>query len=362
MTTPENITELKENEIFVFGSNKKGHHAGGAAKTAVEKFGAIEGQGEGLQGQSYAIPTMGTMKKLSEGVTRFLVFAEKNKDKKFFVTKIGCGIAGKNEKNIKKLFENKSVNVILPKGWATIRGFKAFNIGLKCRGFQYEFGKDFYHDGEISLCNSGFHFCKSLGDVYNYYSFGTDIEVCEVESDGDVIDEENGEKSVTNHLRLVRKLNADESSNNNGVNNIGHSNTGHWNTGDRNTGHSNTGHRNTGDWNTSSFHTGSFNTKDVEEILIFNKTFKKSVWDKISKPSCLYFNTKEWIEFSEMTEEETKENPACKTAGGYLKTIPYKEAFTKSMQNASKEEIQQVKKLPNFDADVFEEISGFRID
>lgn len=56
--TPENIQELKDNQIFVFGSNMNGNHAGGAARLAVEKFGAIMGQAEGIQGQSYAIPTL----------------------------------------------------------------------------------------------------------------------------------------------------------------------------------------------------------------------------------------------------------------------------------------------------------------
>lgn len=65
--TPENIQELKENQIFVFGSNMNGNHAGGAARLAVEKFGAIMGQAEGIQGQSYAIPTLDKdMQKVTE--------------------------------------------------------------------------------------------------------------------------------------------------------------------------------------------------------------------------------------------------------------------------------------------------------
>lgn len=65
--TPDNIQELKENQIFVFGSNMNGNHAGGAARLAVEKFGAIMGQAEGIQGQSYAIPTLDEdMEKVTE--------------------------------------------------------------------------------------------------------------------------------------------------------------------------------------------------------------------------------------------------------------------------------------------------------
>jgi len=79
------------------------------------------------------------------------------------------------------------------------------------------------------------------------------------------------------------------------------------------------------------------------------------------KPYCLYFDTKEWIDYSDMTDEEKSKSPSSKTTGGYFKTIPYKEAFTKSMEKASAEEIKEIKALPNFDADIFEEISGFRI-
>lgn len=98
--TPENITELKPNEVFVFGSNMNGNHAGGAARVAVEKFGAIMGQAEGLQGQSYAIPTLDKdMQKvdldtLQKSLFRFCQFANDNQNKTFYLTKIGLGIAG----------------------------------------------------------------------------------------------------------------------------------------------------------------------------------------------------------------------------------------------------------------------------
>ncbi len=399
MTTPNNIITLKENQIFVFGSNLNGNHAGGAARLAKDSFGAQDGVGEGLTGQSYAFPTLDTkMKKVSkkaltESKTKLYKCAEENQDKQFLVTKLGCGIAGFSEEEMKKIFqEDKPKNVILPAGWAVIRGYKAFNKGLVCRGMQYEFGKDFYHEGKIELCASGFHFCKSLGNVYNYYSFGTDIDVCEIESLGDVIDEENMEKSVTNHIRLVRILNPEEAKNNNGINNSGHSNTGHsntgdwntghsntgdWNTGDRNTGrrntgrrntgHSNTGdwntgHSNTGDWNTGDRNTGSFNTETPKDILVFNKKCSKEKWDNANRPSWLYFNLTEWIDFSDMTDDEKAQYPLCKNTGGYLKKYDYKEAFKKSFDNASKEEQQAIKKLPNWNKKVFFEISGIMLD
>ena len=93
--TPERITELKPNEIFVFGSNLAGAHGGGAARLAYNRFGAIWGQGVGLQGQSYAIPTMqGGVETIKPYVDEFIRFAKQHLEQKFLVTKIGCGIAG----------------------------------------------------------------------------------------------------------------------------------------------------------------------------------------------------------------------------------------------------------------------------
>ena len=118
--TPENIESLVFDEFFVFGSNLAGHHGGGAANTALKKFGAIYGQGVGLQGQCYAIPTMqGDTGTIIPYVNDFIDFAKNNKDKFFFVTRIGCGIAGFNDMQIAPLFERalKLENVSLPKSF-----------------------------------------------------------------------------------------------------------------------------------------------------------------------------------------------------------------------------------------------------
>ena len=116
--TPDFITELGPNEIFVFGSNLAGAHAGGAARLAHEKFGAIWGQGVGLQGNSYAIPTMqGGIETIRPYVDEFIEFAKSHPDLTFYVTKIGCGIAGFSEKEIAPLFQ-KAIgisNIRLPK-------------------------------------------------------------------------------------------------------------------------------------------------------------------------------------------------------------------------------------------------------
>ena len=116
--TPDRISELKDNEIFVFGSNLAGHHGGGAARLAYNRFGAIWGQGVGLQGQSYAIPTMqGGVETIKPYVDEFILFAEQHPEYKFLVTRIGCGIAGFRDEEIAPLFAAALdvENVILPR-------------------------------------------------------------------------------------------------------------------------------------------------------------------------------------------------------------------------------------------------------
>ena len=119
-TTPEFITELQPGEIFVFGSNLQGMHAGGAARIAYNNFGAIWGQGVGLQGQSYGIPTMqGGVETVRPYVNEFIQFAKDHPELTFLVTRIGCGIAGFTDAEMAPLFEkaHSIENIILPEGW-----------------------------------------------------------------------------------------------------------------------------------------------------------------------------------------------------------------------------------------------------
>ena len=118
MYTPEMIYSLKPNEVFVFGSNLNGAHLGGAARVAYSKFGAKWGEGVGLQGQSYAIPTMqGGVNTIKPYVDQFVAFAKEHPELTFYVTRIGCGIAGFKDEEIAPLFENAKElsNVFLPK-------------------------------------------------------------------------------------------------------------------------------------------------------------------------------------------------------------------------------------------------------
>ena len=125
--TPEFIRTLNENEIFVFGSNLLGQHGGGAARIAHNHFGAEWGVGVGLTGQCYAIPTMhGGVDAIAPYVDEFIEFARNNKDLKFLVTRIGCGIAGFRDEEIAPLFKNalNELNIILQKSFYNILTLK----------------------------------------------------------------------------------------------------------------------------------------------------------------------------------------------------------------------------------------------
>ena len=109
--TPDYITDLQAGEVFCFGSNKEGMHGGGAAYVAFRQFGAVMGCGVGLRGQSYAIPTMqGGVETIKPYVDEFIEFAKAHPELFFYVTRIGCGIAGFKDKEIAPLF-SKALNV-----------------------------------------------------------------------------------------------------------------------------------------------------------------------------------------------------------------------------------------------------------
>ena len=169
--------------------------------------------------------------------------------------------------------------MITPKG-EIITGYKATDKDMKCRGFQFELGQWYEHDGEISLCESGFHFCKYPSGPWCYYPEGRLFQ-CEAEevliSTGPGADI----KHVARRIRLVEEISITGDGNTGDVNtgdrNTGDGNTGNWNTGnwntgnwntgdgntgDRNMGDGNTGDRNTGNWNTGNWNTGDGNTGD----------------------------------------------------------------------------------------------------
>jgi hypothetical protein len=157
--------------------------------------------------------------------------------------------------------------------------------------------------------------------------------------------------------------------NNSGNWNSGHWNSGHWNSGDRNSGHWNSGDCNTGDynsgdcntgnWNSGDCNTGFFNT-DEPTVRMFNKdTGLKR--DEIIVPGWCCLNPAEWVPSGEMTEQEKQKHPSHSTVGGYLKTYGYKEVWRKAWDSVSIEERKKILDLPNFDADIFLEITGIDV-
>lgn len=121
--SPQWITTLADDEVFVFGSNLEGLHGGGAALLAYERFGAVWGQGTGLQGKSYGIPTMhGGIDVIAPYVDDFIAFAREHRELKFLVTEIGCGIAGFTVEEMAPLFRKAldEENIYLPQRFIKI--------------------------------------------------------------------------------------------------------------------------------------------------------------------------------------------------------------------------------------------------
>ena len=238
-------------------------------------------------------------------------------------------------------------------------GYKAFDENLQCRGFKFEVGKT-YETGrakkDLRLCSDTvFHFCRELHRIENVSDYCiSKSRICEVIAEGDVVTD--GDKYGTNRLTILREIPREElneyNSCNSGSWNSGNCNSGDWNSGDWNSGGCNSGNWNSGNWNS-----GFFNT-DSPLVRIFNKETNVSRND-IDFPSFLYFNLTVWVSHDTATAEEKKAHKTeIETCGGFLKTLSYKEAFRIAWNKASKEEHKKLLKLPNWNNEIFMEISG----
>ena len=138
--------------------------------------------------------------------------------------------------------------------------------------------------------------------------------------------------------------------------------TGNHSTGDCSTGNHSTGDCSTGNWSTSNYSSGHFSTIDYSGFGSFNKPCTIEEWNNAEKPRLIYFDLTEWVTVSNMTEQEKTDNPTYKTTGGYLKVYEYKEAWLKAWNSATEEDKQLLYALPNFDAEVFKEISGIDVN
>ena len=296
----------------------------------------------------------------------------------------------------------------------SVKGYKVFNSDWTCRGFQYAVGETFRYDGDIEIHSTGFHFCTKIADCFNYYRFDSSNKVAEIEAIGDVITD--GDKSVTNEIRIIREISWHEVLElaNTGYHNTGYHNTGDYNTGYRNSGDHNTGYHNTGDYNSGDYNTGYHNTGDYnsgdynsgdynsgncnsgnynsgsynsgnynsgdwngcsfstgffnsvsQPIYAFNKplNMERGEFYNCKGIQILYdkFSLTQWIDNTDMTDEEKEKHPDYKTTGGYLKTLDFKTACKRMWEKLTKEERKEVCRIPNFDADVFEEITGIDV-
>ena len=290
---------------------------------------------------------------------------------------------------------------------------KGFDKDLRCRGMQFEVGKEYstgVADADISLCtNTVFHFCDSLRKVHTHYSAipEEDNRFCEIEVLGALISDDT--KCGSNRIRIVREILGDElnimrgltngnagifnsgdwnSGNfnsgdcNSGYINSGNRNSGNFNSGSRNSGDWNSGSRNSGDWNSGRYNSGSHNSgnwnsgdwnsgnynsgffcTNSPKLRLFNKEtdftmeeFVKTEWYAALTSGA--FNLTKWRAY---TDEEKAQDERKRLIGGELITIPYKEACANWWASLSEKDKAIIKTIPNFDANIFAEITGIDV-
>jgi len=257
-----------------------------------------------------------------------------------------------------------------------VKGYKNFKKGLKCREFQFEVGETYVHDGNIALCSEGYHFHENQFDMFKYYTYDLEnTETCLIEARGDVIT--GDDKSVCSEITIVKVLtneeikellNMTEASGNTGLANSGYRNSGDYNSGDynsgyRNSGDYNSGDYNSGDYNSGYYNSGYFNSDTPSNVRVFNNMIDRTIWNNASKPDFIYRMTPTiWISESEMSDEDKKNHPEYFCQQGYLKKISYKEAWKKAWDSKNDNDLELLKALPNFDKDIFKEITGININ
>lgn len=262
---------------------------------------------------------------------------------------------------------------------------KGFDKNLCCRGMQYRIGEEYgtgaEHITPSDLCSDKvIHYCDSMLNVDGYYSCEKTIgnRYCEIEVLGEEVTD--GEKYGSNHIRIVREINGDELDTltgringntglfNSGYQNSGDQNSGYLNSGDLNSGDLNSGYQNSGnwnsgdlnsgDWNSGNWNSGYFNSCDGSNGVFCNQEDKDIRIFNIHSGMSLkqFINSKYYYAITSsafiLTEVDEK---------GAVKTHTFKEACAKWWENMSDENRAIVEAIPNFDADVFEDITGIKI-
>ena len=220
------------------------------------------------------------------------------------------------------------------KGWKAFDTVEGRADAGRCRGFLFEEGKTYEIDGKLELCHNGFHACKDYVLCLEYYP---QAEIfAEVEFIGQCDYEQPTEhKGATDKIRIV-KFYKKEELDLTGLGNSGNYNSGNGNSGRWNSGNYNSGSWNSGNWNSCNRETGFFNTKEPHTINVFNKPVARDVWESCKKPKFIYFDLDH--------------------------KLTYKQNWEKAYSTTTQEEIELLKALPNFDADVFFELTGICVE
>ena len=237
-----------------------------------------------------------------------------------------------------------------------VKGFKGFNQDLTCRGFQYEIGKTYEYNGEIELCSSGFHFCRKLQDVHQFYDLKTS-RICEIEADGKI--DNDSIKSVCARIRIIRELSREEidAAVNTGKDNTGLFNSGNRNSGNCNSGDWNSGNRNSGNCNSGYFcacnnSSGVFMTKKIT-YEAFNKQLTKKEYDAlINSEGFKILQRFRLYSFKARTEKDGQK---------HIVHLSYKASWRMFWQGLTPEQKLTIKRMPHFDTNVFYEITGIKL-
>ena len=240
-------------------------------------------------------------------------------------------------------------------------GYKCTDMNGCCRGFKFEVGKTYTKDTpkeELKCCTDKvFHFCREIYAIEKESNYKlTESRLFEVIS-GDFI--RDGDKYGTNSITILREIKGEEKQEliNSGDRNSGDCNSGDCNSGDWNSGDCNSGNRNSGDCNSGDWNSGFFNS-DEPCVRMFNKMTNYKRKD-IKIPSWCYFDLTVWVSHDTASEEEKTEHKVeIEVCGGFLKHINYKDAWRIAWNRASIEERKKLFDLPNWDNQVFKEITG----
>ena len=284
-----------------------------------------------------------------------------------------------------------------------MKGYKVFKPDWTCRGYQFEVGKTFTEDVTPVCCDRGFHFCTKIADCFTYYDFDPDNKVAEVEALGDIDTNNDDSKCSTNKIHIIREIawqevldlvnlgkactglhnsgdcnsgnknsgDCNSGNKNSGDCNSGDYNSGDWNSGDCNSGDCNSGDcnsgdYNSGDWNQTCFSNGCFNT-ELPKIFLFNKPSDWTYQDWLNSDARSILmdcpsNILAWVRDDDMTDKEKKEHPEYSVTGGFLKNIEREGERQEWWDGLTKERKNIVMSLPNFDKNIFKEITGITIE